>query len=199
MKEDVLVHVVRDLLEVRVVLLAQLEDGHFLVLAKGLHELLVEGLAAFLAKGKTQALVVEGHRHERAVDIGEHLVLVVRPLREAREELVHAVALGVVDVRAVLVNENPGVVGVVVGVTSDVVATLEDGDAKPAGLGKATGADRPRVSRADDEHVIRIGVEASGEPTCDTHTDPLESPAEAHRRRAPTTTYTARTRARQIF
>ena len=87
--------------------------------------------------------MVEGHRHERAVDVGEHLVLVVGPLGEAREELVHALVHGVVDVRAVLVDEDARLVDVVVGVARDVVAALDDGDLEAARLGEATGANRP--------------------------------------------------------
>ena len=173
-EEHVLVDVVGDLLQVGVVLLAQLENGNLLVLTKGLDELAVEGLAALLAKGELEALVVERDRHESAVDVGEHLVLVVGPLGEAGEELVDAVALGVVDVRTVLVDQDARVVDVVIGVARDVVATLDDGDAEAAGLGKAACADGASVTGTDDDHVVRVGVEAGGEPTSDTHSNPLD-------------------------
>ena len=106
--------------------------------------------------------MVEGHRHERAVDVREHLVLVVRPLREAREELVHALAKGVVDMRAVLVDEDAVLVHVVVRVACDVVAALEDRDAEAGALGHAAGAHGTGVARSDDDHVVLFGVERCG-------------------------------------
>jgi len=127
-QKDVLIHVVGDFGELGIVLLAQLHDGDLLVLPKGRDELLVESLALLLAKGKFERGVVEGHRHKRAMDVGEHLVLVVRPVGEAREVLVHAVVEGVVDVRTVLVDEYARVIDVIVGVAPDVVAPFEDGD-----------------------------------------------------------------------
>ena len=86
----------------------------------------------------------------------------------------HAVRLRVVDVRAVLVDEDAGVVDVVIGVAGDVIATLDDGHVEAAGLGKAAGADRSRVSGADDDHVVTVGVKPSGKPTCDSHSNPLD-------------------------
>ena len=159
MEEHVLIHVVGDLGQVGVVLLTQLQDGDLHVLAERLHELGVQLLAAFLAERKQQALVVEGNRHERAVDVGEHLVLVIGPLGEAGQERVHALAEGVVDVRTVHVNKHTGLIQVVVGVAGDVVAALEDGDAEADGLGEATGAHRTRIARTDDDHVVGARVE----------------------------------------
>ena len=175
-EEDILVDVVGNLGELGVVLLAQLHDGNLLVLAKGRHELLVERLSPLVTKGKLERGVVEGNRHERTVDVGEDLVLVARPLREAREVLVHAVVHGVVDVRTVLVHKNARVIHVVVGIAANVVASLDDGDLHAARLGKATGADRTRVARAHDDGVIYIWVEASWQSVCDSHESPSQAP-----------------------
>ena len=181
-EEDVLKDVVGDLDELGVVLLAKLHDGDLLVLAEGGHKLLVEALALLLAEGELEGAVVEGHRHERAVDVGEHLVLVVGPLGEAREELVHALAHGVVDVRAVLVHEDARLVVVVVRVARDVVAPLEDGDLEPAGLRKAACAHGAGIPRADDDGVIAVRIEPGGQTVFDTHTRPLSRQLLACRR-----------------
>ena len=172
-KEDVLKDVVGDLHELGVVLLAKLHDRHLLVLSEGGNELLVEALALLLAKGELEGAVVERDRHERAVDVRKDLVLVVGPLGEAREELVHALVHGVVDVWAVLVDEDSGIVNVVVGVAGDVVATLEDADLEPAGLGQAARADGTSVARADNDGVIGVGRETIWQTVHDTHRNPL--------------------------
>ena len=182
MQEDVLVDIVGNLDKLGVVLLAKLHDRHLLVLAEGVHELLVKPLAPLLAEGELEGAVVEGDRHERAVDVGEHLVLVVGPLGEAREELVHALAHGVVDVGAVLVHEDARLVVVVIRVTGDVVATLQDGDLEAAGLRKAARAHGAGVSRADDDGVIAVRIEPSGQTVFDTHTRPLSRQILACRR-----------------
>ena len=168
-EEDVLEDVVGDLDELRVVLLAELHDRHLLVLAEGGHELLVELLALLLAKGELEGAVVEGHRHERAVDVGQDLVLVVGPLGEAGEELVHAVVDGVVDVRSVLVHEDARLVGVVVGVAGDVVAALEHADLEAARLGQAARAGGAGIACPHDDRVIGVGREARGQTVLDTH------------------------------
>ena len=52
MQKDILEHVIRNLGEVGIALLAQLHDGNLDVAAKGVHELVKELLAALFAKGK---------------------------------------------------------------------------------------------------------------------------------------------------
>ena len=108
------------------------------------------------------------------MDVGKHLVLVVGPLGEAGEELVHALVGGVVDVRAILVDQDAGLVLVVVGVAGDVVAALEDGDLHAAGLGEATGADGAGVARADDDGVEGLGGKVSRQTALDAHVVPLK-------------------------
>ena len=51
-QKDILEHVVRNLGEVRVALLAQLHDRNLDVAAKGIHKLVKELLAALFAKGE---------------------------------------------------------------------------------------------------------------------------------------------------
>ena len=169
MEEHVLVDVVRDLLELGIVLLAELEDGDLAVPTEGRDELLVQALATLLAKGRKQALVVEGHRHQRTGDVGENLVGVGRPVGEAGEELVHAVVIGVIDVRTVSVDEDARLVLAVVGVARDVGTALEERDLVVAGLGETAGAYGAGIARADDDGVVAIGIEVLGKAVGDGH------------------------------
>ena len=123
----------------------------------------IKALSLLLAKGELQGAVVEGNGHERPVDVGQNLVLVVGPLGEAREELVHALVGGVVDVRAVLVNQDASLVHVVVGVARDVVATLEDANLEAAGLNEPAGAHRTGVSGTNDDGVIGVRSKTDGQ------------------------------------
>ena len=121
--------------------------------------------------------MVEGHRHERTVDVGKHLVLVIGPLGEAGQELVHALVEGVVDMRAVEMDEDTGLIVIVVGVAGDVVATLQNGDAETDGLGKTAGAHRAGISCPDDDHVVIMRVETSRKTRSDLHRYSLNRPA----------------------
>ena len=170
-QEDVLVHVVRDFRELGIVLLPEVHDGDLLVLAEGLHELLVQVLALLVAKRELQGLVVEGHRHQRAVDVGEDLVVVVRPLREAREVLVHALALECGRCADRTYGRYPGVVQAVVGGAGEGVPALDDGNLVAAGLRKARCAYSAGGSRAHDGDVVVLGVEALRKTFGDTHVD----------------------------
>ena len=172
-EEDVLENVVGDLNELGIVLLTKLHDGNLFVLAESGHELLVKTLALLFAKGKLKRRVVEGNRHKGTVDVGEHLVLIIGPIGETREELVHAFVGGVIDVRAVLVDQDARLVLVVVGVARDVVAALKDGDLHATGLCKAARANAARIPAADNEGVIGFRVEARAETALDVHKVPL--------------------------
>ena len=160
MQKDVLVDVIGDLGKIRVVLLAQLHDGHLDVLAKGLHELLIQLLAALIAKGELEARVVKRHGHEGAVDVGKHLVLVVRPLGKARQEIVDALIKGMVDVRTILVDQDSGLISAVVGVTRNVATALQNGNTIADGLGETTGTNGTGITGTDDNHVVCAGVKA---------------------------------------
>ena len=160
MQKDVLVDVIGDLGKIRVVLLAQLHDGHLDVLAKGLHELLVQLLAALIAKGKLKARMVKGHGHKGTVDVGEHLVLVVRPLGKARQEVMHALVKGMVDMRTILVDQDPGLVSAVIGIARNVATALQNGNAIADGFGKTAGANGTGITGADNDHVVRTGIKA---------------------------------------
>ena len=160
MQKDVLVDVIGDLGKIRVVLLAQLHDGHLDVLAKGLHELLIQLLAALIAKGELEARMVKGHGHKGAVDVGEHLVLVVRPLGKARQEIVDALVKGMVDVRTILVDQDPGLVSAVEGIAGNVATALQNGNTIADGFGKTAGTNGTGISGADNDHVVRTGIKA---------------------------------------
>ena len=104
--------------------------------------------------------MVEGHGHEGSVDVGEYLVLVVRPLGKARQEVVHALVKGVVDVRTILVNQDSGLVSAVEGIARDMATALQNGNAIADGLGKTAGANGTGITGADNDHVVRTGIKA---------------------------------------
>ena len=104
--------------------------------------------------------MVKGHGHEGAVDVGEHLVLVVRPLGKARQEIVDALIKGMVDVRTILVDQDSGLISAVVGVTRNVATAFQNGNAIADSLGETTGANGTGISSTDDNHVVYAGVKA---------------------------------------
>ena len=160
MQKDVLVDVIGDLGKIRVVLLTQLHNGHLDILAKGLHELLIQLLAALVTKGELETRMVEGHGHKGTVDVGEHLVLIIRPLGKARQEVVHALVKGMVDVRAILVDKDSRLVSAVEGIARNVATALQNGNTIADGFGKTAGANGTGISSTDDNHVVRAGVKA---------------------------------------
>ena len=160
MQKDVLVDVIGDLGKIRVVLLTQLHNGHLDILAKGLHELLIQLLAALVTKGELETRMVEGHGHKGTVDVGEHLVLIIRPLGKARQEVMHALVKGMVDVRAILVDKDSRLVSAVEGIARNVATALQNGNTIADGLGKTAGANGTGISSTDDNHVVRAGVKA---------------------------------------
>ena len=160
MQKDILIDVIGDFGKIRVVLLAQLHNGHLDILAKGLHELLIQLLAALVTKGELETRMVEGHGHKGTVDVGEHLVLIIRPLGKARQEIVHALVKGVIDMRTVLVDQDSGLVSAVIGIARNVATALQNGNTIADGLGKTAGANGTGISSTDDNHVVRAGVKA---------------------------------------
>ena len=80
-------------------------------------------------------------------------MLVVAPFGELRQVLHDFRAVGVKDVRAVLVDQNAGRVVVVEGVAGDVVALVDDQDAFAHAVGQALGQHSPGEARADDEVI----------------------------------------------
>ena len=160
MQKDVLIDIIGDLGKIRIVLLAQLHNGHLDVLAKGLHELLVQFLAALIAKGELEARMVKGHGHKGTVDVGEHLVLVVRPLGKARQEIVDALVKGMVDVRTILVDQDSRLVSAVEGIARNVATALQNGNTIADGFGKTAGANGTGITGADNDHVVRTGIKA---------------------------------------
>ena len=69
---------------------------------------------------------VDGHRQVRVADLRLDAMLVGPPLRELGEVGEDPLRIGVEDVRTVLVDEQPVLVLVVVGVAADVVAQVTD-------------------------------------------------------------------------
>ena len=86
----------------------------------------------------------------------------------------NALILRVINVRTILMNKNASLVLVVIRVTSDVVAALDDGDAEATGLRKTASTDRTRIASSDNDHVVAVGRKTSGKPVCDTHSCPLD-------------------------
>ena len=160
MQKDVLIDIIGDLGKIRVVLLAQLHNGHLDVLAKGLHELLVQFLAALIAKGKLKARMVKGHGHKGTVDVGEHLVLIIRPLGEARQEVMHALVKGMIDMRTILVDQDSRLVSAVEGIARNVATALQNGNTIADSFGKTAGANGTGITGTDNNHVVRTGIKA---------------------------------------
>ena len=168
-EEHVLEDVVGDLLELGVVLGTQLKDRHLAVEAELLNELGKQGLAALGAERHLERGVVERNRHERAVDVGKHAMLVVGEVGETRQVLVDALVIGVVDVRAVQVDEHPGLVEAIVGVARDVRTALEDADLLACTLRQLARNDRAGITGTDDEGVVIGNVERLGKTMDNGH------------------------------
>ena len=117
--------------------------------------------------------MVKGNRHQGAVDVGKHLVLVVGELGEAREELVDTIVEGVVDVRTVQVHEDARLISVVIGVAGDVGAALHDRNVRAGGLGHAPRDSGACITGADDDGVVLVGRERTARVHRDAHRDPL--------------------------
>src|SRR5205085_187589 len=87
----------------------------------------------------------------------QYAMLVRPPFGELRQIVDHLLAVGVEDVRAVLVVENPGLVRLVVSVAADMVAPIDEKDSRAMlrrqpfsknGAGK-TGSDDQIIIAAD--------------------------------------------------
>ena len=155
-EEHVLVHEVGHFRQFRILLGPQLVDGHLPLVAEGGDELLNEAGGLLGAEGDLHGVLVEGHGHVGAEPIGEHLVLVTRPFREAGQVIVGLLAVGVEDVRPIAVHEDAGLVILVVGVAGDVIALLDDEHAQPPLLGQLAGGHGTGESGADD-HRVKVG------------------------------------------
>jgi hypothetical protein len=103
------------------------------------------------------------------MDVGKHPMRVIRPLREAREVLMNALIIRVIDVRAIAMNQDASIIELVVGIASYVIASLDYGDLIATGLCKATSADRSRKARADHDGVIGLGIEPTRKALADAH------------------------------
>ena len=65
-----------------------------------------------------------------------------------------------VDVRTILVDKDPGLIGAVVGVARNVAATLQNCNTIADGLGETAGTNGTGISGTDDNHVVCAGVKA---------------------------------------
>ncbi|ERL08212.1 hypothetical protein HMPREF1316_0194 [Olsenella profusa F0195] len=78
---------------------------------------------------------------------------------------------GVIDVRAVLVDEYACLVLEVVRIARDVVPPLEDGDLVATCLREPARADRTRIACTDNDGIVGQGIEAFGQTVRDAHVD----------------------------
>ena len=104
--------------------------------------------------------MVKGHGHKGTVDVGEHLVLVVRPLGKARQEIVNALVKGMVDVRTILVDQDSRLVSAVEGIARNVATAFQNGNTIADSFGKTAGANGTGITGADNDHVVRTGIKA---------------------------------------
>ena len=168
-QEHVFVHVVGDFGKLLVVALAKLHDRHLLVLAKCCNELAIQVLALLLAERELERLVVERHRHQRAVYVRQDLVLVIGYVRKPHEELMDPIIERMIDVWAIEVHQNTRIVDIVIGVARNVTATLEHRNAIVAPLGKPASAHSPGKARADHDRIVVTRVEISRKTARHTH------------------------------
>ena len=153
MDEDVFIHIVGHRPDLRVVVLPKGQNGDPCPLPIGGEELLLQPVGLLGREGHVERGQVEGDRHVRAVDVGQHPVLVVPPLGEPAEPVVHPLAGGVEDMGAVLVNEHAAFVQAVVGVAAHMVPALQHQHPLSAALRQLPGRHRARVARADHQTV----------------------------------------------
>ena len=71
-----------------------------------------------------------------------------------------ALIKGMVDVRTILVDQDPGLISAVVGVTRNVATALQNGNAIADSLGETAGTNGTGISSTDDNHVVYAGVKA---------------------------------------
>ena len=197
-EEHVLVDEVGDLGELRVVLGAQLGDGHLALVAERVHELLREARGLLLAEGDLHGVLVERHGQVGAVPVGQHLVLVVAPFGEAAHVVEGALVVGVEDVRPVAVHEDAGLVGLVVHVAADVRALLHHEHALAAALGQLARHDAARepASHYEGVHLVDIDVleiavlHTHGAPSFSLYTSGRASPGPKYAHIAPRSQFT---------
>ena len=171
-EEHVLVDEVRHLGEIGVVDAPQLGDGHLALVAERGDELLDELRGALLAEGDLHRVLVERHRHVRAVPVGQHLVLVVVPLGEAADVVERALVVGVEDVRPIAVHEDARLVGLVVHVAGDMGLLLDHENTLAAALCQLARHDAAGEPAAHHHGVEIASIDVMQIAVTHTHGEP---------------------------
>ena len=97
---------------------------------------------------------IDRDRHQFLAHIGEHAVLVRPPLGELRQVIDDLFAVGVEDVRAVFVIENPGLVGLVIGIAADVRTAVDQQHPRAVLARQPLGKDRAGEPGPDYQIII---------------------------------------------
>ena len=156
--EHVLIDVVGHLGQLRVLILAQLQDGDLLLCAVGGDQLLPQTLPLLAPESLPQGGQVEGHRHlhpaaVRGRQVGHHPVLVVPPPGEAAQIAEYRLVIGVENMGAVLVDQHARLIQPVIGVAADVVPALQHQDPLSAPLSQLPGTHRAGIARTHHQGV----------------------------------------------
>jgi len=96
---------------------------------------------------------IDRDRNEAPFDTGQHAMLIGSPLGELREILEDLGRIGMEDVRAILMDENSGVIKPIKGITGNMRPPVDQQDARTVFAGQALGQHAAGESRANDQEV----------------------------------------------
>ena len=140
MYKHVLIHIVRDGGHLRIGVLPQLQNGYLALGGVGVQQFLTQPRPLLFSEGVFHGVQVERDGEEKPPvsalmggdplgvipgQVGDYTVLVAPPLGKPRQVVEHPPVIGVENVRAVLVDQNSGVVQAVIGVAAHVGAALQ--------------------------------------------------------------------------
>jgi hypothetical protein len=107
---------------------------------------------------------VDRNGQQLPVDAGEYSVLILTPLRETRQILEDVLRVGVEDVRPVTVNQNAGVVVVIVGIARDVRTAINDEHFLVRVARQTFGQHTSCVTRTNDEKIKHMSTRGQSFP-----------------------------------
>ena len=152
-----LIDIVRQGGDLRVLALPQLQDGDLFLRAVGGDQLVAQALALPGTEGRLQRGQVEGHGilHPPALrrNVGDHPVLILPPGGEAGQVVKHPLIIRMENVRTILMDQYAHVIHAVVGVSAHVGALFTQEHPLPAAFRQFPGGRRAGKARTDDQAV----------------------------------------------
>ena len=124
--EDMLEDIICQFLDLRILVLSQLQDRHFMIHAIGIDEHLLQMVCLLLRKQHLDGSQIEWNRNELSFDIAEHPVLIRKPVREPGQEVNCLPGIGMEDMRSVLMAQNLVLIQIVIRISADMVPLLEN-------------------------------------------------------------------------